>query len=34
VPGGTIVLSSIGIFLVFTMLGARASRRHLPGRAR
>lgn len=34
VPGGTIVLSSIGIFLVFTLLGARASRRHLPGAAR
>jgi zinc transport system permease protein len=34
VPGGTIVLSSMGIFLVFTLLGARASRRHLPRRAR
>lgn len=33
VPGGTIVLSSIGIFLIFTLLGARASRRHLPGGA-
>lgn len=33
VPGGTIVLSSIGIFLVFTLLGARASRQHLPGKA-
>jgi zinc transport system permease protein len=33
VPGGTIVLSSIGIFVVFTLLGARASRRHMPGRA-
>lgn len=33
VPGGTIVLSSIGIFIVFTLLGARASRRHLPGSA-
>jgi zinc transport system permease protein len=33
VPGGTIVLSSIGIFLVFTLLGAQTSRRHLPGKA-
>jgi zinc transport system permease protein len=33
VPGGTIVLTAIGLFLVFTLLGARASRRHLPGRA-